>query len=103
MTNAELDVGAILVNTWGWEQTNVDFYEVVKRTEKSVTIRKIAREIDDYNAYEMSGFATPKKGEYIEDAIRKTVVGAGVDCHIKFKHGGCSLWDGAPKRYTTYA
>ena len=33
-------VGTIFSESWGWEQTNVNFYEVVSRTEKMVTIRE---------------------------------------------------------------
>lgn len=34
------DVGDILYSSWGYDQTNIDFYEVVRRTEKSVWLRK---------------------------------------------------------------
>ena len=37
-----MEIGTVLISKWGWEQTNIDFYEVVKATEKTVTIRQIA-------------------------------------------------------------
>ena len=46
-----MEIGTVLISKWGWEQTNIDFYEVVKATEKTVTIRQIAskEDIDDFN------------------------------------------------------
>jgi hypothetical protein len=38
---ANLIIGDILKDVWGYEQTNVDFYEVVKVTEKTATVRTL--------------------------------------------------------------
>lgn len=35
----------IFVSSWGYEQTNVDFYEVVKVTAKTVTLIPIERKV----------------------------------------------------------
>ena len=37
MNNAEY-----FVSTWGWEQTNVTFYKVIKRTAKTVTVIEVS-------------------------------------------------------------
>lgn len=40
---ANLQVGDVFVSCWGYEQTNVDFYQIVeKKTNKTATVRKIA-------------------------------------------------------------
>jgi len=42
---ASVEVGDIFVDSWGWEQTNVDLYQVVaKPTAKTVIVREIACE-----------------------------------------------------------
>ena len=42
-TNASLHPGAIFSRSWGYDQTNVDFYQVTKRIGKTmVEIREIA-------------------------------------------------------------
>lgn len=41
ITTNPYQVGDIMMCTWGWEQTNVDFYQVVRTTAKSVWIRPI--------------------------------------------------------------
>jgi hypothetical protein len=38
-------VGDIVVNTWGWEQTNVDFYQVTEVKAKTIVVRSIAQTI----------------------------------------------------------
>src|SRR5688572_9027989 len=38
-----ITVGEILYSSWGYEQTNVEFYEVIAITEKTVTFREIAQ------------------------------------------------------------
>ena len=40
-------VGDILYDSWGYDQTNIDYYEVVRTTKASVWIRSIAREMTD--------------------------------------------------------
>lgn len=34
-------VGDVLCSTWGYDQTNYDFYKVIKVTEKTITIEKM--------------------------------------------------------------
>lgn len=58
-----LEVGDVLVATWGYEQTNVDFYEVVRLIgAKSVGLRPIQRE--SHQDGDMTGHAVPLPGEF---------------------------------------
>lgn len=38
-------VGDVLAYSWGYEQTNYDFYQIVKRTARSVTIRPLKKDV----------------------------------------------------------
>lgn len=50
--------GSILVSSWGSEQTNVSFYQVISSTAKTVTLR----EIEKYRFEEdMRGWVTPNR------------------------------------------
>lgn len=40
----EVEVGEIYYSSWGYEQTNINFYQVVERKGLSFTIREIAQE-----------------------------------------------------------
>ena len=40
---SDCDVGDIYVDSWGYDQTNVDFYKVIERKKASATIVKIGK------------------------------------------------------------
>ena len=40
-----VDVGDIFYSSWGYNQTNVDFYEVTAKTKKMVMIRRVEKKI----------------------------------------------------------
>lgn len=40
-----VEVGAIFVANWGWEQTNIDFYQVVHVTPRTVVVQPIQSSI----------------------------------------------------------
>ncbi|MET1995961.1 hypothetical protein [Enterococcus faecium] len=40
----KINVGDIYYSSWGYEQTNVTFYQVVRRTEKTVWFQPIKKE-----------------------------------------------------------
>ena len=66
-----LEVGDILKSVWGYDQTNVDYYEVTKLVGKTqVEIRKIASASVESDAY-MTGKCTPLPGKYIGEPMRK--------------------------------
>ena len=48
----EVTVGTIFSESWGWEQTNVNFYEVVSRTEKMVNPRDWPKDRKRGNCHE---------------------------------------------------
>ena len=41
----KVEVGSIFRSTWGYEQTNVDHYVVVRMTEKTVWLQQIGNEV----------------------------------------------------------
>ena len=56
MLNKErLAVGEILSSSWGYEQTNWDFYQIVKVSNKSIWLREIESESKpcNYRSYEV--------------------------------------------------
>jgi hypothetical protein len=101
----ELQVGDVLFRTWGYEQTNVDFYQVVRvPSDRSVVLRQLQCEVVSCGD-SMSGKATPQNGKFVEKAQERIhratgaqTVGGGRD------YGGdLALWDGRPQNVTSYA
>lgn len=104
--NAEhgLAVGDILVGKWGHEQTNVEFFEVVKvPSQRSATIQKIEHQ-ETHDGASMTGTAVPIPGRFCASersfnrrTIEKhTLMG---NDHIR----SFRLWSGEPASFTTYA
>ena len=67
-----MKTGDILYSAWGYEQTNVDFYDVIKATAKTVTVRHI--EIEKRYTDDMSGNAVPVPGAYKGPELRRKVI-----------------------------
>lgn len=62
-------VGSLFYNSWGYEQTNVNFYEVVKVTPRMVYVREIASEmVAGTNGY-MSSYVVAKPGHFVSEKV----------------------------------
>jgi hypothetical protein len=67
-----LTVGAVLVSSWGYDQTNVDFYEVTKVIgARTVEVREIAAEA--VHTGDMTGRCVPVPGRYTSEPMRRLV------------------------------
>ena len=65
-------VGDVLYAMWGYDQTNINLYQVVRLVgNKSVAIREIAREREYTES--MSGVCVPIVGEFVGDEMVKRV------------------------------
>ncbi len=98
-------VDSVLVRTWGYEQTNNDFYKVVEVKAKSVVVVKIGKEVVDDDAQRVGhgSMAT-----YVV-ARRDKVVGGPMTKVVKFsangeaRAGDMVLWDGKKMYESSYA
>lgn len=92
------EVGDILYASWGYDQTNVNFYQIVSlhgRTE--ATIREIGGEIE--HSGDMSGRTTATKDRFIGEPKRVRLR----DGRCKVGHTYASKWDGRPLYCSWYA
>ena len=93
-----LKVGDFLYTSWGYDQTNVEFFEVVEASGKSVIIREVAQRT--LSSDSGSDRVVPVPGQYIGEPMRK-VVGQGNAVRIGDGRGHASPWDGKPKHSTS--
>lgn len=95
-----LQVGHVLYTTWGYEQTNVDFYQVTKIIGKcTVEVREIASRMVQDTGY-MTGKVIPELDHFTGEPMRKR---AGSDNRIKISsYAHARLWDGKPVNFTAY-
>jgi hypothetical protein len=75
----DVAVGAIFVSSWGYDQTNINYYEVVALTAsgKSIRVREVAQRVTDST----SGleYVVPVAGEYLSDEVLTRRVGSNYD------------------------
>jgi len=91
-------IGQILCASWGYEQTNVDFYIVTKQTDKMVEVVPIACE-KQYTG-DMYGMCTPVPDKIIGGPIRRRFKNG----YIKVcSYAWAKMWNGMPQTFTEYA
>lgn len=98
-TAAEMfSVGDYIVSTWGYEQTNVDFFKVVKVGNKTVKVVKVGNTVTEYNSHGMGGRVVP------DDAnVRGEQIAVRVSDHMRVRGYYATKWDGRPQHATWYA
>ena len=66
-------VGDIIYNSWGYDQTNIDFYQIVQVKTKSIMINRIGKCYVEGTEAFMSSNVKPIKNDFIGTAILKKV------------------------------
>lgn len=98
-----LKVGDILDYSWGYDQTNVDFFQVLAVKDKSVVIRQIqGHTIPGEGCAPMSGYSLPLKDRFVErerPMLKRVRKG---NC-ISMDYGTAEKWDGVPSYTSWYA
>ena len=76
---ANVKEGDIFVASWGWEQTNVDAYQVVEKKGATVTLREIGLESVEGSEGFMSDRVRPAKDIFIGEAFKKRIAGKHIN------------------------
>lgn len=103
-----LEVGDILDSSWGYDQTNVDFYEVIALNGKTfVTVEKVPTvDSGDESGGPSTDWVIPGEKDGGLTFKRKVQVygeGAKGDAHISIEsYSSASLWSGKPRSQTAW-
>ena len=95
--------GDILICSWGYDQTNVDFYQVVKvnKSGKSVHLQQISSNVTSNGALSMSGVSVPNVDDFISEVFTKRVNSQNT---IKISsYSFAHKWNGQPACTSWYA
>ena len=88
---AEMDkisVGTILYYSWGYEQTNIDFFQVIERKRNSVVLREINKKVMvDGRADSMREKNRPLRDDFVGEPFTKRLGKYG----IQMDHGTLEL------------
>lgn len=92
-------VGDILYSSWGYEQTNIDFYQIIALKGKtSVVLRKIAQ-IETEQTGWLSEKVIAAKDSFIGEPFTKRDLGGSVKIE---KYAHATKWDGRPLHQSHY-
>lgn len=101
MNHHNVKVGTIFYTSWGYEQTNVNFYEVIELVGKCTLVLQELEQIRTPDGYGLSGNTNPVPSSYIGNPFRKRINSDGF-----IKISSCQLgmiWDGRTLSYSQYA
>ncbi len=97
-----LKVGDIMVCSWGWEQTQVDFLQIVKTTKSTVTVRRIRSE-ETEDAGRDCGRCVAVKDSFIDGGV-ETTYRANAENRLRItSYSNAYLWDGKSMHWSRYA
>lgn len=93
-------VGDVIYNSWGYDQTNIDFYQVIEVKAKSIVIREVTANSSDVGG-PSGGRTAPRRNEFTSDSkpLLKPCDERG---HITFRHGAGCKWDGRALGCSSY-
>jgi hypothetical protein len=108
MSNFNIEVNEIFFSSWGYDQTNINFYQVIKKTEKTILLREVEKEATAKKDDFMCGQCSPIENSFKNDKTFrvnfKNAVGDSLlnknDCSSK---SYLDRWDGKPKYFSFYA
>ena len=97
--------GDIFHYSWGYDQTNCEFYQVIERRGYMVFVKEISQETapGSDNGF-MCDHRLAKKDVFLNDKVlQKKVYFSQGKPYLSFPFGSCSLWDGRPCYCSWYA
>lgn len=116
----KIEPGAILYSSWGYDQTNIDYYMVTRVTEKSCWIVPMRQHETPTDGF-MTGMTVPVVPMYEREVwdrsdpaspvlVKKPIKpqmhrirNFGRDCIILTGYSNAYLWEGDSKRASHYA
>lgn len=99
-----LQLGDVVYNSWGYDQTNVDFFEVVGVSSNFVSLQSLNSKTSGSAGHSMSGYSSAVRGTAIGKVTKHRVSVTSFNANsVNFKHGSGSKWDGQPLYCSWYA
>ena len=96
-----LEVGDFFYSSWGYDQTNIDFYQVTEVKGKQVTIREVGKR--EVSQSQTSVSVVPMKDNFTGPSMKKIPQVRGSSVYVKVRSSGYAyLWDGRPRSETAF-
>lgn len=95
---ANLKVGDIFYNSWGYDQTNIDFYQVIDIKGSKITLQSISGKSVPGTQGHMCENVSPVKDSFVGQPFTKIVSGNG----IAMRHGCMSKTTETSSHYSSW-
>jgi len=98
-------VGDVISYSWGYDQTNVDFFQVVRVLNRQIEVREVCQNNSDHQGGPSGGYTQPRRFEFVEGSkpFKKTVKTFGDnDPYVSFDHGVGKKWTGKALYTSSY-
>lgn len=83
-----VQAGDVFYCMWGYDQTNVDWYQVTQTGARSVMLRPLCERIEESGPLAMQGRSFPERGNFKGPEFRKTfTIRADGSWRLPMKHG----------------
>jgi len=106
MSNKNVKIGDIFYSSWGYDQTNIDYYMVTKLIGKTmIEIVPIESKYDETNSNQYQDALLPYKvvNPISKKLRRKVLKGWKDELKVRIEHWRSAwIWDGKPKMATNY-
>jgi len=108
----KIQVGSIFHYSWGYDQTNCEFFQVIEKKGRMVIVKEISQKrigeavscMSDYKMPIKDSFLKPRfEGDKQGQEIKKKIQFSNGKAFLSFDYGWCSLWDGEKKYCSWYA
>lgn len=93
-------LGQVLYRSWGYEQTNINFFEVVEVKAKSIVVREISQERKETGWCQ--GTCMPITGSFEGDPVTKIVQVRVHNDIPNYSVSDLSVWNVQPKHWSSY-
>jgi len=96
-------IGDIFHHSWGYDQTNVDYYQVIEKNGRMLTLREVAAVSVGKDGF-MCDHCIAGKDQFKGEPFTKLLQFSGKTPYITISsYGWCSLWDGKENYRSWYA
>jgi len=102
-----LNAGDIISNSWGYDQTNVDWYQVTRTSANFVWLRAIGSDVTETGF--MCGNSSPRRDCFLEESpeeqhrVNVYLENGQRSQSVNFKYGSGHKWTGGSERASWYA
>lgn len=73
----DFEIGDIFVGSWGYDQTNNNFYQVIAKNKKKATVRELKQKNEYFKQMSLAGKAYPLPNEFYGDEELVRIVQLG--------------------------